>query len=306
MLDTRAERATLEELADMEADEVLAIMDKDLPDYRDLYYRWERQQWRTQDLDFTLDRKQWENDFTDAEKRTFLWGGALFYLGENAVTATLPPYVDAAEREEHKIFLTTQIVDEARHSVFYDRFYSEVIGVEGRTMAERLAKQLPLLNDGYRSLFYEWLPKAAQNLRDEPKNPDRLTEGIVLYHILIEGTLALTGQRFQLDYLRNKAVFPGFRAGFTAIARDESRHVNFGVRFLKEAVGTDPRQAQVIEDYLVDVLPTTFQVLEPPDGDWSYYDAVGYTPEEVIAFSTVSLEKRLRVIGIPSPLRHFA
>lgn len=303
---TRAERATLEELADLEADEVLAIMDAGLPDYTDLYYRWERQQWRVQDLDFSEDRRQWERDFTDFEKRSFLWAGALFYIGENAVTTTLAPYIDAAPREEHRIFLTTQIVDEARHTMFYDRFYREVLGVEGATLEERLQQQLPRINPGYRSLFYTWLPGAARALREDPANPDRLTEGIVLYHVLIEGTLALTGQRFQLDYLRNKGVFPGFRAGFTAVARDESRHVNFGVRLLKEAVAADPRQKEVIEDYLVEVLPDTFSVLEPPDGDWSYYDAVGYTPEEVIAFSTHSLEKRLRVIGVESPLRHFA
>ncbi|HLF70180.1 MAG TPA: ribonucleotide-diphosphate reductase subunit beta [Actinomycetota bacterium] len=303
---TRAERASLTELADLEPDEVLALMDVDLPDYRDLYYRWERQQWKVQDIDWTVDAEQWADAFDDLEKRSFLWTNAQFYVGENAVTVTLAPYIDAAPREEHRIFLTTQIVDEARHTMFYDRFNEEVIGVEGKSMAARLAEQKIRLNAGYEKLFYELLPAASRALIDDPGNPDRFTEAIVMYHIIIEGTLALTGQKFVLEYLRRRDLLPGFRGGFTAVARDESRHVNFGVRILKEACAADPRQRKVIENYLVEVLPTTFEVLEPPGGDWSYYEPVGYEPEEVIAFSTNSLEKRLRVIGVNSPLANLA
>ncbi len=35
-----------------------------------------------------------------------------------------------APSHEAQVFLTTQISDEAKHMVFFDRFYREVLGVE--------------------------------------------------------------------------------------------------------------------------------------------------------------------------------
>ena len=39
-----------------------------LLDYRELYKLWERQQWATQDLDFTQDRIDWHERFDDEER----------------------------------------------------------------------------------------------------------------------------------------------------------------------------------------------------------------------------------------------
>ena len=53
---------------------------------------------------------------------------------------------------------------------------------------------------------------------------------------MVEGVLALPGQRRLLRMLRASDLLPGFRAGFTAVTRDESRHVSYGVWALREAV----------------------------------------------------------------------
>jgi len=67
--------------------------------------------------------------------------------------------------------------------------------------------------------------------REQPKDFDAFVEGITLYHIIIEATIALTGQRFELESMRELATTDrGFYRGFTAIARDESRHVSFGIK----------------------------------------------------------------------------
>lgn len=290
------ENTELNALGDVPIDDVVALMDRPAPDYRELYYRWERQQWEAGSIDFMQDRNDWLA-FPDDLKRSFLWGLSSFYVGEEQVTHTLVPFVDAVPTEEQQVFLSTQLVDEARHTVFFDRFYSEALDEQGNDMNSRLERQSGRLNSGFRSLLLEMLPAAAEKIRVD-KTLDALVEGIVLYHIVIEGTLALTGQRFLLNYLRESDVLPGFRQGFTAVARDESRHVNFGVRFLGEAVSNEPRFADLIRRRLEELTPVGLSVIDPPDGDASYFDPLPYGPEQLTEYALSSLDKRLRAMGV--------
>ena len=293
-----AENAELKELGDVPIDDVLGIIDRQTPDYRALYYRWERQQWEAGAIDFTEDRLQWVEVFTPELRRSFLWGLSSFYVGEEQVTNTLVPFVDAAPTEEQQVFLTTQLVDEARHTVFFDRFYSEALDEEGTDMKSRLQAQTERLNDGFRMLLLEMLPAASERIRADLRDMDALVAGVVLYHLVIEATLALTGQRFLLNYTRENDLLPGFRQGFTAVARDESRHVGFGVKFLKEMVDSDPRYGTVIEDALAQIVPISLTVIEPPNGDMSYFEPLPYGPDDLTQFAFNSLTKRLNVIGV--------
>ena len=99
---------------------------------------------------------------------------------------------------------------------------------------------------------------------------DALVRGVTVYMIVIEGTLALTGARFMLRSLKEMDVLPGFRAGFTAVNRDESRHVGFGVKFLADAIKEDPRHKQTIADTLQETLPVGTLALAPPMADDPY------------------------------------
>lgn len=280
----------------MPIDDVIGVMDGAAPDYRALYYRWEAQQWAAGAIDFSADRAQWAGFPADL-KRSFLWGLSSFYVGEEQVTHTLVPFVDAAPTEEQQVFLSTQLVDEARHTVFFDRFYSEALDEDGVDMKTRLERQSSRLNRGFRTLLLEMLPDAAEKIRRE-RTLDALVEGIVLYHIVIEGTLALTGQRFLLNFLREEDLLPGFRQGFTAVARDESRHVGFGVRFLREQVEADARYAGVIKRTLEELTPVSLSVIDPPDGDPSFFEPLPYGPEQLTEYALHALNKRLRGIGV--------
>ena len=102
--------------------------------YADLYARWEQSNWRATQIDFSTDRDQWRNVFTDLERRSALWTYSMFFHGEDSVTDNLSPFIDAAPREEQKYFLATQQVDEARHAVLFGRFMREVVGA-GSDMA---------------------------------------------------------------------------------------------------------------------------------------------------------------------------
>ncbi|HYI45913.1 MAG TPA: ribonucleotide-diphosphate reductase subunit beta [Actinomycetota bacterium] len=292
-----AANAELKALGDIPIDDVLEAMDRPPPNYRDLYYRWERQQWESSSIDFSEDHRQWTQEIPEDLKRSLLWGLASFYVGEEQVTRSLVPFVDAAPTEEHQVFLATQLVDEARHTVFFDLFYQEVLDEEGVDMSSRLAAQVDRLNPGFRTLLLEMLPAAADAIRERPHDLDALVEGVVLYHILIEATLALTGQRFLLNFTRENGLLPGFRQGFTAVARDESRHVGFGVRFLKEMVDRDRRFLDTINHKVQEFTPIGLSVIEPPDGDLSYFDPLPYGPDDLSAFALNSLAKRLQAIG---------
>ena len=265
----RIASADLKQLGDIRIDDVLAFIDRgieNMPSYMDLYRRWESQQWSVGDLDFTLDRQDWLKA-TDLERKSTLWSHRLFFNGEERVTATLAPFVWAAPTPEIEIFLSTQMVDEARHTVFFQRWWHEVVGTEAKSLGDLLTEIRPEANAGYNELFYDRLPATAQRLASNPKDFDAFVEGITLYHIIIEATIALTGQRFELESMREMGTTDrGFYRGFTAVARDESRHVSFGIKVLQDAVREDPQRfAPLIQKTLIECLPLVTGTLDPPD-----------------------------------------
>ena len=296
----RVAKANLKELGDIRIDDVLAFIDRgieNMPSYMDLYRRWESQQWSVGDLDFTLDREDWLKA-SDLDRKATLWSHRLFFNGEERVTATLAPFVWAAPTPEIEIFLSTQMVDEARHTVFFERWWREVVGTDTKNLKDLLAEIRPDTNEGYNTLFYDRLPSTAQRMASNPKDFDAFVEGVTIYHIIVEATIALTGQRFELESMRDLGTTDrGFYRGFTAVARDESRHVSFGIKVLQEAVRENPeRFAPLIQRTLVECLPLVAGTLDPPDP--AYITEFGHTESEILQFAMDSLNKRLRAIGI--------
>ena len=90
--------------------------------YEDLYRRWEQGNWEAYEIDFSEDREGWEA-LTEIQRKSALWIYSMFFYGEDSVADNLSPYIDAAPKEEQKYFLATQQVDEARHAVFFHRFF---------------------------------------------------------------------------------------------------------------------------------------------------------------------------------------
>src|SRR5688500_6641663 len=167
--------------------------------YDDLYRRWEKGNWSATDIDFTDDRDQWHNTFSDIERKAAMWNYSLFFHGEDSVTDNLSPYIDAAPLEEQKYFLATQQVDEARHAIFFNRFMHEVVDVPGGSIGGALAATKPELTWGFRKTFAH-LDKVADNLRKDRSIPN-LAASIFMYHFLVEATLAQPGQHFIEGYV---------------------------------------------------------------------------------------------------------
>src|ERR687885_1759919 len=208
--------------------------------YRQLYELWERQQWRTQDIDFTRDKQDWWG-FPEEERFQRMYGLSSFFIGEQRVAEELGPMMRAAPTEEMRIFLCTQIADEARHVEFFNRFYDEVGVLESDNLADRLAETSEHLNPNFHELFDEMLHSRVDKLARDPDDLETLVEAITLYHMVIEGMLALTGQHFIIQYNEENGRLPGFVEGFNNVARDEHRHVAFGARFLREMAERDSK-----------------------------------------------------------------
>jgi ribonucleoside-diphosphate reductase beta chain len=270
-----------------------------LLDYTELYELWERQQWRTQDLDFSRDRTDWTERIEPEERFQRMYGLSAFFIGEQRVTDELGPIMRAAPTEEQRIFLSTQIADEARHVRFFNRFYEEVGVLEGADdLAARLRATEQHLNPAFADLFDGMLKGRVDRLATSPEDTELLVECVTLYHMIIEGALALTGQHFIIEYNEEQNTLPGFVEGFQNVARDEHRHIAFGVRFLTDMANEDARYRDAIQRMMGEALPIADQVLDPPwaeDDDW---DLFGYSRDETHAFAAQCLSRRLKVIGL--------
>src|SRR3954471_8232394 len=198
--------------------------------YRQLYELWERQHWATQDIDFAQDRVDWHERIEAEERFQRMYGLSAFFIGEQRVAAELGPMMRAVPDEDMRIFLCTQIADEARHVAFFDRFYGEVGVLESDNLQDRLEENAQYVNREFGVLFDEMLHSRVDRLAREPEDAETLVETVTLYHMVIEGMLALTGQHFIMDYNERVGTLPGFVEGFTRVARDEHRHVAFGAR----------------------------------------------------------------------------
>src|SRR5215213_4742156 len=265
--------------------------------YKELYLLWERQQWATQDLDFSRDREDWHERFDDEERFQRMYGLSSFFIGEQKVAEELGPIMRAAPTEDQRIFLCTQIADEARHVRFFERFYQEVGVYENDSLSELLDQTSEHLNDNFGRLFDEMLGKRTQRLSVEPEDTEALVEAVTLYHMVIEGMLALTGQHFIVDYNEREGTLPAFVEGFSNVARDEHRHVAFGSVFLREKAGEDERYKLAIQRTLEEALPVADGVLQPPfaiDADEDF-EMFGYRLEETRQFAGTCLMRRLKV-----------
>jgi ribonucleoside-diphosphate reductase beta chain len=297
----RTDRDDFRQTGDPALDERADRGEAQLLNPRELYLLWERQHWATQDIDFTQDRIDWHERIGEEERFQRMYGLSSFFIGEQRVESELAPLMRAVPDEDMRIFLSTQIADEARHVAFFDRFYSEVGVLESASLQARLEETSAHVNPEFTVLFDEMLKGKADRLAVEPEDLECACEFVTIYHMVVEGMLALTGQHFIIDYNEQQGTLPGFVEGFTNVARDEHRHVAFGAWFLRHMARRDDRYRDAIQRTLVEVGPVADGVLKPKwMGDASDQDTTmfGVSVEETRAFAMQALTRRLKVIGI--------
>ncbi len=263
--------------------------------YDDLYRRWEQSNWQATAIDFSQDREGWAS-LTEMQRKSALWIYSMFFFGEDSVADNLSPYIDAAPTEEQKYFLATQQVDEARHAVFFHRFFKEVIGA-GDSISSTLAYTEAQLGWGYRNVF-ERLDRMADDLRRDRSLPN-FARAIALYHMVVEATLAQPGQHYIEDYFANSGTMPGFSEGMVNVSRDEQRHIGFGVKVLAECFAESEECKQAVAELLREIMPYSLAVFTPPNWDLEYTRCYGFELEDIFAFGMRSVRTKWRAAGYP-------
>ena len=270
--------------------------------YGQLYALWEKQNWKAHELDFTIDKEQWLTTPAESQVHT-AWSLGSFYIGEERVTADLAPFLLAAPSGEIELFLATQLVDEARHTAFFDRFGGEVMALSADDLRGRMRELEQTMIPAWHETFDGGLRETANRIKAQPDDLDLFVEGICTYHLIIEGVLAMTGQRLILKYMEDHSLYPGFQQGFSLVERDEHRHIAFGVRFLQDVMEQDEaRFRPIIEQRVRELVPKAVRVFVPPYADSAEsFVSYGYDSTQIYGYAYRALKRRLAVIGLECP-----
>ncbi len=268
-----------------------------LNDPQTLYRRWEESQWNPFEIDLGRDMAQWA-EMGEGDRELVHWALSSLMVAEERITTKFSGLVAAYGSEEEATFLSTQQVDEARHMQFYARFRDEVIDSPAEIAAHVEAAR-EQVSPAFRAIFDGALVDAHEALVAAPGDLSAKVRFVTIYHLILESTLGLTSFRFITQYLEREGLLPGFVEGYSRIHHDETRHIGYGVWFLRESVRESGEAEPVIRATLAELLPLVADSLQPPGGDGDDFDALGVSAEEVREFALGGLTRRLGIIGTP-------
>src|SRR4051794_18995278 len=267
-----------------------------LNDPQTLYRRWEDSQWSPWQVDLSTDQEQWPT-LTEVQRGLIHFVLSSLMVAEERITTKFSGLVAAYGSEEEATFLSTQQVDEARHMQFYARFQDEVVA-EPAVISAHVARARGSVSDAFREIFDVQLVDAHNQLVAAPGDLAAKVRFVTLYHLVLEGTLGLTSFKIMTDYLNDHGLLPGFVEGYSLIHHDETRHIGFGVWWLRETVRDDAAAADVVRQTLRDLLPHVAESLKlPGDGDAS--TVLGVSEDDLRQFALNGLTRRLAIIGVP-------
>ena len=266
-----------------------------LNDPQTLYRMWEESQWNPFAIDLSRDVEQWPT--IDREVRgLLLFVLASLIVGEERITTKFSGMVGAHGSEEEATFLATQQVDEARHMQFYARFQGEVVA-DPALIAGHVAHGRERVSDAFRRIFDEALVESHEHLVGAPGDLAAKVRFVTIYHLVLEATLGLTTFKFASEFLERAGLLLGFVEGYSKIHYDETRHIAYGLWFLRETVATHPKMGNIVRGAVRDLLPAVAESLRPP-GDGAT-GVLGATDNDLREFALTGLTRRLRIIGVP-------
>lgn len=203
-------------------------------------------QWDETTIDLSADVEAWPKlEAEESEQILGLLAG--FCIGETSVATHLKNFQGAATTDDMmaKVF-EAQARDEARHARFFDRIVSEVAGVEGANLTERLEVLRERVSPDLLELFEERLPAIAEGVAEDA---EQLTAAVGLYHMILEGVVLTAGQHALLDTLERCSIgMPGTRKGMELVLRDERWHIGFGSRVIQSADIVDDEMEQLLTE----------------------------------------------------------
>jgi ribonucleoside-diphosphate reductase beta chain len=218
--------------------------------------------WDPQSIDLSRDREDWAR-FTPPEKEFILRTLALFQAGEEAVTLELLPLIEVIASEgriEEEMFLTSFLWEEAKHVEFFRRWLDDVPEARGDLWG--------YVTPSYERLFVDELPVSMQALRTD-RSPAAQIRASTTYNMIIEGMLAETGYVGFRRSLQANGLLPGLLAGITLLARDESRHIRYGVYLLNRLIASTPDGWEVMNARMNELLVPAMAVVSE---FWEHFD----------------------------------
>jgi len=260
-----------------------------------LYAHWERNQWSALELDFSTDAEAFERLGGQARKGV-LWIFAHRFHAEFNVARLLAPFLLAAPDYETQLLLATQVADEHRHLQVVLRIYREVFGLSGGIDAARALADESM--DPVAERLYAMLDaRVAPLLTDRSERA--FLQAITGYHLLAEGVIARTAQNLAVGQYERFGDFPGLIAGQRHVARDEARHIGFGVAYARRSITRDRKRATAtISEVIDDFASVAVELLETANRGMSTIVRSGYgvEPEGFYIEAMRLLQLRLRSI----------
>ncbi|PLS16031.1 ribonucleotide-diphosphate reductase subunit beta [Bacillus sp. M6-12] len=199
--------------------------------------------WDPQEIDLTEDKKHFAT--MDQQKRDYLIHFCTgFWNAEENVAVQFCPWVMVAPTTHQQAFLSTQLVEEFKHTEFFERYFKEVLGVDRENKVQNIVHDT--LDPRGKQLI--------QAIEEGPESREAaMVEGMAHYQGIIEGVQAMVGYDVYEAVWGQYNLLPGLREAFKNIKRDEGRHVGFGLRMLKQ-FSRKPEHAErirrVYEEYL--------------------------------------------------------
>ena len=246
--------------------------------------------WDPAQIDLTADREQWTG-FESQEREFILRTIALFQAGEEAVTVDLLPLIEvmAAEgRIEEEMYLTSFLWEEAKHVELFRRWLDDV--------AEARHDLSGYVTPSYELLFADELPRSMAALRTD-RSPVAQIRAATTYNMIIEGVLAETGYHGFRESLVANRLLPGLLEGITLVARDESRHIRYGVYLLNRLIAATPGGWDVMNERMNELLGPAMGVVSE---FWEHFDPdrgpFGQTMQKFLEFASSQFDKRMRVL----------
>jgi ribonucleotide reductase beta subunit family protein with ferritin-like domain len=264
--------------------------------FRALYEHWERHQWSVFELDLKTDAESFAA-LDGPDQQGLIWIFAHRFHAEFNVARLLAPFLLAAPDWETQLLLATQTADEHRHLQAVLRIYEEVFGVEGGIDAVRELADENL--DPVAETLYGRLEEYVSRL-ERDRHPDVFLQAVVVYHLLAEGVIARTAQNLAAGQYERFGAFPGLAQGQRLVARDEARHIGFGVSYCRLRVASEPEHSRaVIGEVIEEFAAVAAELLVTANDGMSDIVRAGYgvDPSGFSAEAMRLLDLRLRAIG---------
>jgi ribonucleoside-diphosphate reductase beta chain len=217
--------------------------------------------WDVDELDFSRDAEDWTR--LTAEQREGLLGITLRFLaGEQAVTDHLVPMIagsHALGRFEWVTYLSTFLMEEAKHAEFFMRWHDEVVGVlepeeVARHFMVRGATVDPSGRFEVRDVLHEALPEYGELLLkasidgDEAEVERAFVRFAAAYNGFVEGVLTMPSYEIVIDTTDLWGALPGLKQGFRLILGDEGRHITFGTQACRTLIEANPEYEALVHE----------------------------------------------------------